>query len=63
MLSECCNKEAFATLGDGVLVGWCAGCNKPVCRANPKTGETEWLDGHDPWTKEPLRPATPEVVL
>ena len=48
--SECCGATITATLGDGVLLGWCFGCKKPICRMNPRTGENEWLDNESPWT-------------
>lgn len=48
--SECCGAQIYASLGDGVLIGSCAACEKPICRINPRTGENEWLDGESPWT-------------
>ena len=48
--------ELWASFGDGTLVGSCSVCSKEVVRVNPRTGVEEWLDGHSPWTTEPLRP-------
>jgi hypothetical protein len=48
--SECCGAKIYASLGDGVLIGSCAACDKIVCRMNPRTGRSEWLDGESPWT-------------
>lgn len=56
-LSPCCNKQILASRGDGVFIGFCAGCKKNVARVNPRTGKKEWLDGASPWTKkDDLRP-------
>jgi len=55
MKSECCKAEIYGSLGDGVLIGTCAHCGKPVSRTNPFTGEAEWLDGESPWIKKTLR--------
>ncbi len=49
-LSECCGAKIDGTLADGVIVGWCSQCDKSVCRVNPRTGRSEWLDGASPWT-------------
>jgi len=50
-----------SSLGDGVLIGWCESCNKPVVRYNQKTGREEWLDGESPWTsRTDLRAVTDE---
>ncbi len=48
--SECCDATINASLGDGVLVGSCSKCHRDVCRTNPRTGRSEWLDGESPWT-------------
>lgn len=49
-----CHTEAriYATLGDGVIIGWCEECDAAVVRKNPRTGELEWLNGESPWSSE-----------
>ena len=54
--SPCCNAPIGSSLGDGVLIGSCNSCYKPVVRVNPETGVEEWLDGKSPWVKDDLRP-------
>jgi hypothetical protein len=49
--SECCGATIYASLGDGVLMGSCSACGDEVCRINPRTGTSEWLDGTSPWSQ------------
>lgn len=61
MRSPCHNARVSTSLGDGVLIGWCETCDKPVVRYNQKAGRDEWLDGESPWTtRTDLRPVTEE---
>lgn len=53
--SPCCNATIDAGLGDGVLIGSCSACGQSVCRVNPQTGKSEWLDGKSPWFRGELR--------
>ena len=54
--SPCCGVKILTSLADGVLVGSCRKCEKPVVRLNPKTGKQEYLDNNSPWTTKKLRP-------
>lgn len=54
--SPCHGATITLSLGDGVLIGSCAACNRYVCRVNLRTGDHEWLDGESPWTANALRP-------
>lgn len=55
-ISECCGRIITASLGDGIIVGFCSQCQKPVCRMNPRTGVSEWLDNESVWsTRDDLR--------
>lgn len=47
--SPCHGAPIWASLGDGVMVGSCSKCGEYVCRANPRTGKAEWLNGNSPW--------------
>ena len=46
--SPCCNAKIYTSLGDGVLIGTCRVCLEDICRVNPRTHETEWLNGKSP---------------
>jgi hypothetical protein len=56
MHSPCCSATIDASLADGVMMGSCSKCHKPVVRMNRATGVQEWLDGESPWTEKKLRP-------
>ena len=40
-MSPCCDATVYASLCDGVLVGFCAACGQTVSRKNPTTGVLE----------------------
>ena len=56
MRSPCCSAVIDGSLADGVAMGSCSKCGKPVVRLNRATGVQEWLDGESPWTEKKLRP-------